>query len=273
MKTSFNEILENYENEGYKKEGKRKTKLANYVLLYKEKDGLFSMGHEGIYLYHVEGDVSLAHTNDFLKRYQKMHYDKNFSSDDKGMLSYTGNLNTKEFRKIARSVLDSDEYRRMVLKKQKSSTPTSKKKIPKRKAKRRRILSADRSEILERQKEKCDSCGKKLDLVHRLYEIDHKTAISDGGKDTLANFHALCLECHRKKTRKEATARAKVKHQSSVASKKPETKKPVKKKTIYKCKLSTRDREWDCGKKNASRSCLKRGLFDSRCEYLTVSRK
>ncbi len=48
---SFNEILEDYEDKGYKKEGKRKTKLANYVLLYKEKVGLFSMGHEGIFLY------------------------------------------------------------------------------------------------------------------------------------------------------------------------------------------------------------------------------
>ena len=40
---SFNEILEDYEDKGYKKEGKRKTKLANYVLLHKEKEGLFSM--------------------------------------------------------------------------------------------------------------------------------------------------------------------------------------------------------------------------------------
>ncbi len=46
---SFNDILKKYENQGYKKEGKRKTKLANYVLLFKEKEGLFSMGHEGIF--------------------------------------------------------------------------------------------------------------------------------------------------------------------------------------------------------------------------------
>ena len=136
------------------------------------------------------------------------------------------------------------------------------------KPKRRRILAADRSEILERQKGKCDNCGKKLDLIHKLYEIDHKKAISDGGKDTLNNFHALCLECHRKKTRKETSARAKAKRRSSVASKKP-----VKKKTTYKCKLSASDREWECDKKKASSSCLKRGFFDSRCDHLTVSRK
>ena len=35
---SFNEILKKYEKQGYKKEGKRKTKLAEYVLLHKERE-------------------------------------------------------------------------------------------------------------------------------------------------------------------------------------------------------------------------------------------
>ena len=152
-----------------------------------------------------------------------------------------------------------------------SKKTTSRKKASGKKVtstKRRRILAADRSEILERQKGKCDNCGKKLNLIHKLYEIDHKKAISDGGKDTLTNFHALCLECHRKKTRKETSARAKTKRQKSVASKKP-----VKKKTTYNCKLSASEREWECDKKKASSSCLKRGFFDSRCDHLTVSKK
>ena len=137
------------------------------------------------------------------------------------------------------------------------------------KPKRMRILAHDRSVILERQNKKCDKCGKELDLIHKLYEIDHKNALADGGEDSLDNYHALCLECHRKKTRRETTRRAKTKR-SSVTSNKTTTQK-----TVYKCKISASDREWECGKKRPSSSCLRReGLFSSgRCEYLTISKK
>ncbi len=136
--------------------------------------------------------------------------------------------------------------------------------------KRRRMLAHDRSVILERQNGKCDKCGKDLDLIHKLYEIDHKDALADGGEDSLDNYHALCLECHRKKTRRETTRRAKARRKTSAASKKAS-----KQKTVYKCKLSASDREWECGKKRPSSSCLRREtLFGSeRCEYLTVSKK
>ena len=63
----------------------------------------------------MEGDVTSAHTNDFLKRYHKAYYDKSFDSKDTGLLSYSGSLDTKEFRKTARSILDSDEYKGMKL--------------------------------------------------------------------------------------------------------------------------------------------------------------
>jgi len=147
-----------------------------------------------------------------------------------------------------------------------SGKSTTKKKT---KPKRMRILAHDRSVILERQNGKCDKCGKELDLIHKLYEIDHKNALADGGEDSLDNYHALCLECHRKKTRRETTRRAKTKR-SSVTSNKA-----TKQKTEYKCKLSASDREWECGKKRPSSSCLRReGLFSSgRCEHLTVSKK
>lgn len=147
-----------------------------------------------------------------------------------------------------------------------SGKSTTKKKT---KPKRMKILAHDRSVILERQNGKCDKCGKELDLIHKLYEIDHKNALADGGEDSLDNYHALCLECHRKKTRRETTRRAKTKR-SSVTSNNA-----TKQKTEYKCKLSASDREWECGKKRPSSSCLRReGLFGSgRCEYLTVSKK
>jgi len=102
----------------------------------------------------------------------------------------------------------------------------TKKTAQKGRAKRRGILAADRSKILERQKGKCDICGKKLDLIHNLYEIDHKTPIADGGTDKPDNFHALCLECHRKKTRMELAKRAKEKRRqkSSTTSRKRQPK-------------------------------------------------
>ena len=113
---TFQEISKDYKNRGYSRTNKRKTKLAEYALFQKEKEGLFSYGYDAEYVYHVEGDVTLAHTNDFLKRYKKIYEDLGFDSGDKGILSYTGHLNTREFRKLARSILDEYQYKSMKLK-------------------------------------------------------------------------------------------------------------------------------------------------------------
>jgi 5-methylcytosine-specific restriction protein A len=39
-------------------------------------------------------------------------------------------------------------------------------------------------------------------------EVDHIEPLCEGGADDASNYQALCLECHREKTRGEATRRA-----------------------------------------------------------------
>ena len=113
-------LLESYEKQGYSIKNKRKTKLAQWTYLEKE-GGKVAFHGDIVYLYHVEGDVKLAHVNDFLKRYRNV-YEKNFfDSKDQGILSYTGSLNTREFRKVAQSFLERDQYRRMKVKQIKSA--------------------------------------------------------------------------------------------------------------------------------------------------------
>ncbi len=48
---------------------------------------------------------------------------------------------------------------------------------------------------------KCKHCGTKLSDDN--IDYDHIKPWEDGGKTILANGQALCLKCHRKKTRKE----------------------------------------------------------------------
>ena len=44
-------------------------------------------------------------------------------------------------------------------------------------------------------------CGSPLQAGE--YDLDHKTPISAGGRDTLENTWLLCRDCHRAKTRME----------------------------------------------------------------------
>ena len=41
-----------------------------------------------------------------------------------------------------------------------------------------------------------------------LYEVDHRTPLSEGGADTIDNCRTLCLRCHRFETKKLAARRA-----------------------------------------------------------------
>ena len=54
--------------------------------------------------------------------------------------------------------------------------------------------------------ERCASC----ELVYppNYLRVDHVLPLADGGVDALGNIQLLCVDCHRVKTRAEATARA-----------------------------------------------------------------
>ncbi len=65
---------------------------------------------------------------------------------------------------------------------------------------RRAYISKDtKIRVVERQKEKCASCGKKLKIGG--YHIDHKRAIALGGSNSIRNLQALCPNCHDRKNK------------------------------------------------------------------------
>lgn len=57
----------------------------------------------------------------------------------------------------------------------------------------------------ERARGRCEGCG--VVLQSGQWECDHRVALRDGGTNRLDNLLALCLPCHRAKTRAERKAR------------------------------------------------------------------
>ncbi len=51
----------------------------------------------------------------------------------------------------------------------------------------------------------CASCGRLTDITGALapFELDHITAMVNGGSDTVDNLQVLCIECHEAKTRRD----------------------------------------------------------------------
>jgi len=201
---SFEKISESYKKKGYSRKNKRKTKLAEYAIFLKTEEGFLWDTTSGEFVYHIDGDVTLAHTNDFLKRYQKIYEDMNFGESDKGILSYTGNLNTSEFRKIARNLLDEEQYKNMKLKKEKTSTKTTTQKpiTKKTRSKRPKLAKAQQTLILKSQDYKCALC--KCDISKITPDFDHRIPLALRGSNALTNIQALCPNCHREKTAKDS---------------------------------------------------------------------
>lgn len=67
--------------------------------------------------------------------------------------------------------------------------------------KRRKLSSWERKKILERQKNRCAMCGRKLKPEE--YHFDHKKPLALGGKDDISNIQALCPNCHHIKTKRD----------------------------------------------------------------------
>lgn len=74
---------------------------------------------------------------------------------------------------------------------------------------RRRFHPRVLAEIVQRQNGECACCGDPLGTDPRAIEFDHIAAIADGGADSPDNLQALRRACHRAKSNREATARAK----------------------------------------------------------------
>ena len=72
-------------------------------------------------------------------------------------------------------------------------------------ARRKRITRQVRQAVIARQWGLCDVCGNRLDL--KIVEIDHIVPVARNGPDDIDNLHALCPNCHARKTRDEARMR------------------------------------------------------------------
>jgi len=63
--------------------------------------------------------------------------------------------------------------------------------------------------ILERQDEKCTSCGIQLGEIMKP-EFDHIIALVNGGENRESNLQALCKPCHKNKTKLDVAEKAKI---------------------------------------------------------------
>lgn len=70
---------------------------------------------------------------------------------------------------------------------------------------RRKLPAALRRRVVSEQWALCDVCSDPLEVGTA--EIDHIVPVACGGSDARENLHALCPNCHARKTRTEAAAR------------------------------------------------------------------
>mgnify|MGYP001605238856 CR=1 FL=1 len=74
-----------------------------------------------------------------------------------------------------------------------------------------------RVRVFQSQDGCCAECGKKMAVCGEPFEIDHTTALVNGGENRESNLRALCGPCHKSKTRadvaeKSTVARKRRKH-------------------------------------------------------------
>ena len=70
--------------------------------------------------------------------------------------------------------------------------------------KRKAIPASLKWRLVLRQRFRCAICKQPLDDT---LDIDHLRALHKGGSDSLENLQAVCLPCHRRKTRAELASR------------------------------------------------------------------
>jgi len=63
-----------------------------------------------------------------------------------------------------------------------------------------------REQALKRDCYLCQACAKR-GLITPAREVDHITPLFKGGRDNLENLQALCVDCHREKSREEEKER------------------------------------------------------------------
>jgi len=88
----------------------RKTlKYGKRIYLERQKSQLLGIvsSTEGIYIYYVDGDSSVANIQEFLKDYGKFFDDMKFGKEDKAYFICSGNIDEKLFRDLKKSLIRS----------------------------------------------------------------------------------------------------------------------------------------------------------------------
>ncbi len=201
---SYKKLIEGYKKKEYKLKNSRTTKLAKWAYLNKE-GGFLSFSSPSTFVYFVDGDVKLAHMNDFVKRLIKLYDDGTLDESDEAIFSHSGILDSKEFRKLARGSMIADAYKIIKIKKIKSDKPEKVKKgKTSTKAKRKSLSKAEKTMILDSQRHNCADC--KMDISKMPQHFDHRIPLALHGSNDLTNIQALCPNCHAIKTQRDALA-------------------------------------------------------------------
>ena len=64
------------------------------------------------------------------------------------------------------------------------------------------FFSADVRALWSRQRGKCNGCGRRLGSLYASppgYHLDHKTALANGGENSVDNIQLLCVTCNLEK--------------------------------------------------------------------------
>lgn len=96
-----------------------------------------------------------------------------------------------------------------------------------------------RLRVFEAQSALCAECGKKLAVAGEPFEVDHITALINGGENAESNLRAICKPCHLAKTAADVATKATVarKRSKHLGIHKPKSTLPGSKGSKWKRKL------------------------------------
>lgn len=72
--------------------------------------------------------------------------------------------------------------------------------------------------VAKRDGRKCNACGVTRGLSYSYLHLDHIVPLADGGTATEENLQLLCPDCHKEKTAREATERARRRREAKDAA-------------------------------------------------------
>lgn len=84
------------------------------------------------------------------------------------------------------------------------------------KNKREPVYKSQKNEVLARQRNKCATCRKLLDM--RYTHIDHVKEVYKGGTSSISNLQALCANCHNIKTHEDKLKKIEQKRKATKSS-------------------------------------------------------